>query len=526
MNKRGATFASIIAIIGAVMIATGFAWLLAINWDTIPDFLKIIILVFITSSSYAIGVYLRQTGYRKIGQSLFILGALLYTLSVFLIAQIFNLNPGLQGTAMLTLIALIGVVITAYVFKSYVTLFIAFIEFGIWAALQIAALAEASDFISGATIIFYVLCIGVLFYSLSIIHRITQHKFARLYQFWTAFYFLVFTYILSFQMLLPVLWSTESVSFASPIIFTLLIFGAATTLLLIGTILYSLQTSHKISQKEILGVLITIIVLLLLITMTSFAKNTIGTCYEKRCYDYETENKCLNQERCDWMGEGDSTLSTANNPSTFQRDIAPRLCREKSCYNINAETECASEYSALGCVWGNQTFQEEFRCYELNCYDRQTRTTCNEAPEIMNCNWENDECKYTYNDENPVGCNKNRNKYKACTSDSTCNWRASSEFSGKDAPAKLWLIWIIINIGFLALILGVIGYGLLEKFPAIVNLGFIAFSLDILTRYIGFLMDLWGRTSLAIIFIIGGGVLIIAGYLIERWREKVIKGTK
>ena len=50
-----------------------------------------------------------------------------------------------------------------------------------------------------------------------------------------------------------------------------------------------------------------------------------------------------------------------------------------------------------------------------------------------------------------------------------------------------------------------------------------AFGGNILTRYIGFIMDLWGYMTLSIIFISGGIILIFAGWLIERWRRKLVR---
>ena len=76
------------------------------------------------------------------------------------------------------------------------------------------------------------------------------------------------------------------------------------------------------------------------------------------------------------------------------------------------------------------------------------------------------------------------------------------------------------------LILGIIGYGTWQKLTGIINLGIVFFSLDILTRYIGFSMDFWGYTSLSIIFIAGGVMLLIGGYFIEKWRRKLVSQVK
>ena len=97
---------------------------------------------------------------------------------------------------------------------------------------------------------------------------------------------------------------------------------------------------------------------------------------------------------------------------------------------------------------------------------------------------------------------------------------------GSNAPLVNWAIWIVINIAFIFLILAVIGYGTWQKSTQIINLGIVFFALDIVTRYIGFIMDLWGYTSLAIIFISGGIVLLVGGWFIERWRKNLIAKTR
>ena len=89
-NKKAmATFGTIVAVMGSVLIAVGIAWFLAKNWHQISSFLKIIILLTFTSAAYIAGVMLPTKGYAGTGKALLLLGGLLYTLSIFLIAQIF-----------------------------------------------------------------------------------------------------------------------------------------------------------------------------------------------------------------------------------------------------------------------------------------------------------------------------------------------------------------------------------------------------------------------------------------------------
>ncbi len=52
------------------------------------------------------------------------------------------------------------------------------------------------------------------------------------------------------------------------------------------------------------------------------------------------------------------------------------------------------------------------------------------------------------------------------------------------------------------------------------------FALDIATRYIGFMIDFWGYTSLSILFISGGIILLVGGWLFEKWRRTLIARAK
>ena len=90
----------------------------------------------------------------------------------------------------------------------------------------------------------------------------------------------------------------------------------------------------------------------------------------------------------------------------------------------------------------------------------------------------------------------------------------------------LWALWIFANIIFILLILGIIGYGTWQKLPKIINLGIGFFALGVITRYIGFVIDLWGYTSLSIIFIAGGIILIAGGWFIEKWRRKLVEKAR
>src|SRR3989344_675762 len=135
-KKAAVSFGTIVAVFGSILIALGVAWLIAQNWHQIPSPLKIIILLSATSAAYAAGSVLRVREYEGIGKALLVLGALLYTLSIFLIAQIFSTETTLQGIAWLLLLSWVGIAAAAYIFDSSASLVVALVEFVVWLFVQ------------------------------------------------------------------------------------------------------------------------------------------------------------------------------------------------------------------------------------------------------------------------------------------------------------------------------------------------------------------------------------------------------
>src|SRR3989344_1474177 len=132
-------FFKIIAIIGAILIFAGVAWLIAFNWHDIPDFLKVLILVIATFSSFIAGVFLRREDHDCTGRALIALGSLLYILSLFLISQIYNLSASVQSYAWILLLSWTIIFLISYLLSSPESLFVSLVVFFIWAFVQYAS---------------------------------------------------------------------------------------------------------------------------------------------------------------------------------------------------------------------------------------------------------------------------------------------------------------------------------------------------------------------------------------------------
>lgn len=545
--KRKMSFGAIVAGLGAILVIVGFAWLIAQNWHFFPSFLKIIILVGLTSLAYILGVVLKEKDYPTIAKALFIIGALLYTLSVFLIAQIFSTSINIQNYAWLLLICWLGVTFSSYLFNSYTTFTIALIQILIWIPLQFMALLSSTPHLKAveyainfpiiAIFVFLFLITGTLFYGLNLWHRTFQHKFSKLFQWWTIFYFLVFTYVLTFQYVIPKVWGAEDkISLlSSPMLFFFSLMIISLIVFFSG--IFIALNKKTVSGKEILGALLIIILLIGVILLTKIPSNILGTCYTKNCYDFTDKTSCENAPQnliCVWGNQ------------SYQ---IKESCYTPSCYELKDQLSCDSHYNDMGCKWRDSsqgdnspsklevqpittlaTYSSKGDCLYEDCYSFTDRSSCENSPKILNCKWQNDGCSVDYQRQD--SCSAYNNKKKECFTHEECGWRAGySSYYGygrseNKTPLILWFVWIVINIFFIILILAIIGYGTLEKSTRMINLGISFFSLDILTRYIGFVMDFWGYTSLALIFISGGIILILGGWLIIRWRKKLVAGTK
>lgn len=133
---------SIFATIGAILIALGVTWVFVSNWHQFNLALKILILLGSTAASFIAGVMLSSREYHKPAEGLYFLTTLLWTLSVFIIAQQFNYGNSGQETANLFFISTLGSFTIAYTMGSLPSLWVFLIMFYSWSLLQSYALTS------------------------------------------------------------------------------------------------------------------------------------------------------------------------------------------------------------------------------------------------------------------------------------------------------------------------------------------------------------------------------------------------
>lgn len=111
--------------IGILLIGAGIFSFIAANWQEISKFAKLSILLCFMFLSYLVGWYLGvKKNMSKISEGLIVLGSVIYGSSIFLIAQMFNIQANWQDGL---IIWMIGVVVLAMVIESFLLYYLALI---------------------------------------------------------------------------------------------------------------------------------------------------------------------------------------------------------------------------------------------------------------------------------------------------------------------------------------------------------------------------------------------------------------
>jgi uncharacterized membrane protein len=508
-EKRGSVFFNIIALIGAVLIFVGIAWMIAWNWAVIPKFIRVLILISATVTAFVLGVILKQRDYIGAGRGLIALGAGLYILSVFLIAQTYFVPTGnLQDYAWLLLLCWLIVLITAYLLDSKENLVISIIVFFIWVIIQYFASIPYIDpsyqgyGYSGIIGLFLILlCAGGLLFGMTALHSSLKHRFTSIYRFWSVFYFMILFYLLSFQYILNVLsgYTLELTTFS---IFSLLFGIVCLAGFGIGIILAAKEGVINIKEILIFSGIILLLLVLVLSTKLIIDEERDGSCYMRfNCYEFNTKEKCDNVPRnlfCNW-------------------DNKEKSCSPLSCYLAVQTPEGCKEYAKLKpiCVWDSSEYYPN--CREKRCGDYDINS-CNKAGKELGCVWNNGYCSEPcYNIQTKSECQKLYSKYG-------CYWQLHSSYDFFNAKLNTahWIIWLLSNITLIGFIVLIIGYGQQVGSNKIINLGLIFFVLTIISRYIGFWMDFDGYFEMSLLSIIGGILLIGGAYFIPKWKNKFL----
>lgn len=163
-----------ISTIGALLLGIGAILFVASNWLIIPRVIKILLLLGSTFASYYLGYIFRyqKENLPKVGAALLFLGALLFGATIFLIAQMYNINA---NSHVLVLIWLMGIVPLVYVLKSLPIAGLSAFLFYLWVGLFVC---RNAGFEKSFGDIFYLpvlyLITGVLLFGIGGLHYISD----------------------------------------------------------------------------------------------------------------------------------------------------------------------------------------------------------------------------------------------------------------------------------------------------------------------------------------------------------------
>lgn len=199
-EKSSNRFLSVISILGAIFLGIGIMWIVASNWEGMPDIVKIIVLLGSTGGliylGYEIGFH--RKNYPKTGHALLLLGAILFGASIFLIAQIYNEEP---NASYLLFVWLIGILPLVYIFQSHLITFLACIVFCLWFNSLLIEDFNEFDAKAVAFITFFYQTFGLLLFSIGSLHYFLKKysKVARAYRLIGIYLVICILFALTFQ---------------------------------------------------------------------------------------------------------------------------------------------------------------------------------------------------------------------------------------------------------------------------------------------------------------------------------------
>ncbi|AAM05454.1 TPA: DUF2157 domain-containing protein [Methanosarcina acetivorans] len=156
--------------IGAILIGIGAILFVASNWEKIGNTVKVLLLVGTTVGVHYAGYRLKyeQQKYPRLGSALVLLSALLFGASLFLIAQIYNINA---NNSTLVLIWILGVFPLIYGYRSASIAGLCSLLFYLWVSLLYR---ESPDLDKLISIWDLYLISGISIYFLGVLNGLTE----------------------------------------------------------------------------------------------------------------------------------------------------------------------------------------------------------------------------------------------------------------------------------------------------------------------------------------------------------------
>ena len=238
-EDKSTNLITVISALGSILIGVGAILLVASNWNLFPDFLKLIILFGTTFATYFAGWKLKYEtkSHPKFGHTLVFLASIFVGVTIFLTAQIFNVNAGAHWLVFAWFLAILPF---GYAFDSKQILGLNIFTFVTWMILYVTSLSGAN--LSLYEIFMLFLLFGITLYGLGQMHS-TMRSFSHFritYQGVGLLFILIFYFFFSLENTYRNMF-TESTSTNWTIQFLFILFGITSLI----SIIKSGSTSDK-----------------------------------------------------------------------------------------------------------------------------------------------------------------------------------------------------------------------------------------------------------------------------------------
>jgi uncharacterized membrane protein len=214
---------TVISTLGAILIGVGAILFVASNWKRLPDYAKLIILFGTTFATYFTGWRLKYDtrSHPRLGHILIFLASIFVGVTIFLTAQIFNINADAHWLVLAWFLAILPF---GYAFDSKQILGLNIFTFVVWMILYITSLSGAQ--LSLYEIFMLFLLFGISLYGLGQVHStISDFSHFRItYQGAGLFFILIFYFFFSLENFYRIIF-TESTSTYWTIQFLFILFG-------------------------------------------------------------------------------------------------------------------------------------------------------------------------------------------------------------------------------------------------------------------------------------------------------------
>ncbi|NYT19583.1 MAG: DUF2157 domain-containing protein [Methanosarcinales archaeon] len=215
-KKDTSQLITVLSILGAFLIGIGAILFVASNWQRIPTIAKMVLLLGTTYGTYIVGWELkfnRKTN-PKMGEALLFLASLFVGATIFLTAQIFNVNANEHW---LLLVWFLAILPFGYAFRSSSILSLNIVTFALWTTFYISQARHLS--LSSFEIFMLYLLLGINLYGLGQMHlkfekyanfRIIHQGFGLFFILISYFYFSLETpYREILTRLTPINWQVQ-----------------------------------------------------------------------------------------------------------------------------------------------------------------------------------------------------------------------------------------------------------------------------------------------------------------------------